>query len=97
MLLALSCVCLLSAQYFPDSFHRERSACAEMSGKFELLSRMLVQLRASTTDRIVIVSCYTQTLDLFTVLCREKVRGRSTSVYPMHVLRQSYYICRDFL
>ena len=45
-----------------------------MSGKFELLSRMLVQLRASTTDRIVIVSCYTQTLDLFTVLCREKVR-----------------------
>lgn len=45
-----------------------------MSGKFELMSRMLTQLRASTTDRIVIVSCYTQTLDLFTVLCREKVR-----------------------
>jgi DNA repair and recombination RAD54-like protein len=60
-------------QYFPDSFHRDRSACEEMSGKFELTARMLTMLRNTTTDRIVIVSCYTQTLDLFTALCREHV------------------------
>ena len=32
---------------------------------------MLKLLRATTDDRIVLVSCYTQTLDLFTALCRE--------------------------
>lgn len=62
-----------SSQYFPDNFHRERGACVEMSGKFELAARMLSKLRESTDDRIVIVSCYTQTLDLFQALCRENV------------------------
>jgi len=46
-----------------------------MSGKFLLAQRMLTMLRTTTSDRIVIVSCYTQTLDLFQALCREKVRG----------------------
>ncbi len=65
-------------QFFPENFNRERSACSEMSGKFELASRMLTMLRLTTNDRIVIVSCYTQTLDLFQILCRENVcRGNS--------------------
>jgi DNA repair and recombination protein RAD54 and RAD54-like protein len=74
-------------QFFPDNFHRERSACAEMSGKFELMSRMLTQLRVTTKDRIVIVSCYTQTLDLFTALCREKVRRCRLSPNHEYFLR----------
>ena len=59
-------------KFFPDAFYRERSACAEMSGKFTLVANMLAILRKETTDRVVIVSCYTQTLDVFTALCRER-------------------------
>ncbi len=36
------------------------------------MARMLAVLRAETNDRIVIVSNYTQTLDLFSNLCRER-------------------------
>ena len=42
------------------------------SGKFVVLCRLLQWLRQNTDDRIVIVSNYTQTLDLFQQLCREK-------------------------
>ena len=44
----------------------------EMSGKFGLVARMLELLRKHTKDRVVLVSNFTQTLDLFTKLCREK-------------------------
>ena len=47
-----------------------------LSGKFAVLAAMLERLRP-TGDRIVIVSNYTQTLDLFVQLCRERgVRSR---------------------
>ena len=44
----------------------------DCSGKFSVLCRLLHWLRTNTQDRIVIVSNYTQTLDLFQQLCREK-------------------------
>ncbi|CAH9100397.1 unnamed protein product [Cuscuta europaea] len=44
----------------------------ELSGKMHVLARLLAQLRHSTDDRIVLVSNYTQTLDLFAQLCRER-------------------------
>ncbi|GAB4814175.1 hypothetical protein N2152v2_001221 [Parachlorella kessleri] len=43
-----------------------------LSGKFAVLARMLESLRESTRERIVVVSNYTQTLDLVAQLCREK-------------------------
>ena len=43
-----------------------------LSGKFGVVARMLALLREQTKDRIVIVSNYTQTLDLFTNLCRDR-------------------------
>jgi len=43
-----------------------------LSGKFAVVARMLALLREQTSDRIVIVSNFTQTLDLFTTLCRER-------------------------
>jgi DNA repair and recombination RAD54-like protein len=43
-----------------------------LSGKFAVAALMLERLRRETKDRIVIVSNYTQTLDLFATLCREK-------------------------
>ena len=50
---------------------RHQSTCrAELSGKMLLIMRMLWILRSKTTDRIVIVSNYTQTLDVLVQLCR---------------------------
>ncbi|KAI9127982.1 hypothetical protein K1719_000975 [Acacia pycnantha] len=44
----------------------------ELSGKMHVLARLLAQIRQRTNDRIVLVSNYTQTLDLFAQLCRER-------------------------
>ena len=41
------------------------------SGKFAVVARLLAILRAETKDRVVIISNYTQTLDLMQVLCRQ--------------------------
>ena len=43
----------------------------EWSGKFYVCQRFLTALRYFTDDRIVIVSNYTQTLDIFTLMCKE--------------------------
>jgi DNA repair and recombination RAD54-like protein len=47
------------------------SSRAELSGKFAVTRRMLSLLRQETTDRVVIVSNYTQTLELLGAMCRE--------------------------
>ncbi|TYK13976.1 protein CHROMATIN REMODELING 25 isoform X1 [Cucumis melo var. makuwa] len=47
-------------------------AWVELSGKMHVLARLLAHLRQRTDDRIVLVSNYTQTLDLFAQLCRER-------------------------
>ena len=44
----------------------------EHSGKFAVLGRMLANLRQDTKDRIVIISNYTQSLDLIGEMCRER-------------------------
>ncbi|OQR83876.1 DNA repair and recombination protein RAD54 [Achlya hypogyna] len=51
---------------------RSRSCHPEWSGKFLVLDNLMRQMRKKTTDRIVIVSNYTQTLDVVTALCRER-------------------------
>ncbi len=43
-----------------------------LSGKMAVLLRLLVNLRKDTRDKIVIVSNYTQTLDLIHHMCRER-------------------------
>ncbi|KAJ4487858.1 DNA repair protein, SNF2 family [Lentinula aciculospora] len=47
----------------------------DWSGKFLVLERFLHQLRTQTNDKIVLISNYTQTLDLFEKLCRTKKYG----------------------
>lgn len=67
-------------RFFPPEMFSGRSgswtggegAWVELSGKTHVLARMLAQLRQKTDDRIVLVSNYTQTLDLFAQLCRER-------------------------
>jgi len=60
-------------KFFPPGFDRmSKIGCQpELSGKMWLLDRMLALMRP-TGDRIVIVSNYTQTLDVVTQLCRER-------------------------
>ena len=60
---------------FPDEMRRSGSRGAlntHLSGKMDILDRLLCTLRFTTKDRIVLVSNYTQTLDLFAQLCRDK-------------------------
>ncbi|KAI4295641.1 hypothetical protein L6164_035664 [Bauhinia variegata] len=67
-------------RFFPPEMLSGRSglwtggdgAWVELSGKMHVLARLLGHLRQRTNDRIVLVSNYTQTLDLFAQLCRER-------------------------
>ncbi|GAB2217617.1 hypothetical protein Drorol1_Dr00000817 [Drosera rotundifolia] len=67
-------------RFFPHEMFSSRSGAwvggdglwVELSGKMQVLARLLAHLRQKTDDRIVLVSNYTQTLDLFAQLCRER-------------------------
>ncbi|XP_074571282.1 DNA repair and recombination protein RAD54 [Curcuma longa] len=67
-------------RFFPPELFSGRSGAwtggagvwVELSGKMHVLARLLGHLRQKTDDRIVLVSNYTQTLDLFAQLCRER-------------------------
>ncbi|KAK9750001.1 hypothetical protein RND81_02G165200 [Saponaria officinalis] len=67
-------------RFFPPEVFSGRSGVwtggdgiwVELSGKMHVLACLLAQLRQKTDDRIVLVSNYTQTLDLFAQLCRER-------------------------
>ncbi|RDB21268.1 DNA repair protein rhp54 [Hypsizygus marmoreus] len=51
---------------------RNQTVRCDWGGKFLVLERFLHQLRTQTNDKIVLISNYTQTLDLFEKLCRSK-------------------------
>lgn len=70
-----------SEQYFPedyvpkDSRGRDREVRSWYSGKMVVLDRMLARIRQDTNDKIVLISNYTSTLDLFERLCRSRQYG----------------------
>ncbi|KAK3828039.1 MAG: putative dsDNA-dependent ATPase Rad54 [Benniella sp.] len=47
----------------------------EFSGKMQVLARMLAKIKKETNDKIVLISNYTQTLDIFEKLCRQNQYG----------------------
>ena len=51
--------------------HQQEVHC-EWSGKFLVLERFLARIHAETNDKIVLISNYTQTLDLFEKMLRSK-------------------------
>lgn len=67
--------------YFPADFvpkdarGRDRDVKPWYSGKMQVLDRMLARIRADTNDKIVLISNYTQTLDIFEKLCRNRNYG----------------------
>lgn len=54
---------------------RDRDVKTWWSGKFQVLERMLARIRQDTTDKIVLISNYTQTLDVLEKLCRARSYG----------------------
>lgn len=68
-------------QFFPDDYvakearGRDRDVKTWYSGKMQVLDRMLARIRQDTNDKIVLISNYTQTLDIFDRLCRSRNYG----------------------
>ncbi|KAI1869731.1 uncharacterized protein JN550_005712 [Neoarthrinium moseri] len=70
-----------SEQHWPEDYvprearGRDRDIKPWYSGKMQVLDRMLARIRQDTTDKIVLISNYTSTLDLFERLCRNRAYG----------------------
>ncbi|RYP33922.1 hypothetical protein DL767_004549 [Monosporascus sp. MG133] len=70
-----------SEEYWPEDYvprearGRDRDVKPWYSGKMQVLDRMLARIRQDTNDKIVLISNYTQTLDLFERLCRNRQYG----------------------
>ncbi|KAG5951878.1 DNA repair protein rhp54 [Claviceps cyperi] len=66
----------LPVGYVPKEIRgRDRDVKPEYSGKMLVLDRMLARIRKDTNDKIVLISNYTSTLDLFERLCRTRQYG----------------------
>ncbi|KAF2206302.1 hypothetical protein CERZMDRAFT_103551 [Cercospora zeae-maydis SCOH1-5] len=70
-----------SEHYFPEDFvpkdlrGRDREVKPHYSGKMQVLDRMLARIRSDSNDKIVLISNYTQTLDVFEKHCRNRAYG----------------------
>lgn len=69
-------------QYIPDDYldplhqpGRNKEIQSWFSGKFSLIERFLAKMRQETNDKVVLISNYTQTLDLIERLCRNRRYG----------------------
>ncbi|KAE8449989.1 DNA repair protein rhp54 [Mollisiaceae sp. DMI_Dod_QoI] len=70
------CEKLWPEDYVPkESRGRDRDIKPWYSGKMQVLDRMLARIRQDTNDKIVLISNYTQTLDMFDKLCRHRGYG----------------------
>jgi DNA repair and recombination protein RAD54 and RAD54-like protein len=73
---------LIPAEYESNHGGRNRQVECGWSGKMAVLERMLARIRSETNDKIVLISNYTQTLDIFEKMCRAK---RYWLVYEINV------------
>ncbi|CAB10100.1 DNA repair protein rhp54 [Schizosaccharomyces pombe] len=67
------CEALFPPGFIPRELRgRDRNIDSSLSGKMLVLERMLYQIKQETDDKIVLISNYTSTLDLFEQLCRAR-------------------------
>eukprot|EP00042_Codosiga_hollandica_P055647 m.784613 g.784613 ORF g.784613 m.784613 type:complete len:463 (+) comp59157_c0_seq4:552-1940(+) len=59
---------------FPKGYNPKQFV-PELSGKTMVLDTMLALIKSTSTDKIVLVSNYTQTLDMFEVMCAQRRYG----------------------
>ncbi|KAI8979547.1 P-loop containing nucleoside triphosphate hydrolase protein [Mycotypha africana] len=65
-----------SESVLPDGYLSKGSKIdPSFSGKFMVLARMLAKIKKETKDKIVLISNYTQTLDLFEAYCKQSQYG----------------------
>ena len=64
----------VDASLFPEDFDYNATQ-SKYSGKLQVLERMLTKMRNETTDKMVLISNYTQTLDMFEKMCRNRQWG----------------------
>ena len=77
--------------YFPPEMKRPGNlSFTEFSGKFDVLDRLLTTLRYTTKDRIVLVSNYTETLDLMSRLCIQKKYPCLRYIY-IYIFKYCFY------
>lgn len=71
------CDHLIPDDYQDDNsgYGRHRVIQTEYSSKFQMLQRFLYKINRETDDKIVIISNYTQTLDLVEKMCRQSKYG----------------------
>lgn len=71
------CEDLIPEDYVPaiGTGNRTKEIQTWFSGKFMILERFLHQIKSETDDKIVLISNYTQTLDLIEKMCRHKKYG----------------------
>ncbi|KAF2267396.1 hypothetical protein CC78DRAFT_76517 [Lojkania enalia] len=70
------CENILPKDFVPkEARGRDREVKVWYSGKMQVLDRMLARIRANTNDKIVLISNYTTTLDVFAQLCRARGYG----------------------
>ncbi|RKF56840.1 DNA repair protein rhp54 [Erysiphe neolycopersici] len=73
---------------------RDRDVKPQYSGKMQVLDRMLARIRYDTNDKIVLISNYTQTLDMFDRLCRERNYGSLRLDGTMNVTKRQKLVDR---
>ncbi|KAK9709280.1 DNA-dependent ATPase protein rad54 [Basidiobolus ranarum] len=60
-----------SQEILPHNYSNQ-TVDAQLSGKMLVLERMLINIKNKTDDKIVLISNYTQTLDIFEKMCRSR-------------------------
>lgn len=88
-----------SEECFPDGYvpvsmrgARDRDVNTVYSGKFQVLERMLATIRAQSDDKIVIISNYTETLNLVEKMCRTMRYGVLRLDGTMTIKKRQKYV-----
>ncbi|GAA5802781.1 hypothetical protein HPULCUR_008256 [Helicostylum pulchrum] len=62
-------------RHLPAGYNTQHKVDPSFSGKFAVLARMLAKIKKETKDKIVLISNYTQTLDVFQKFCKQQQYG----------------------